>query len=274
MMLRNYREQLGGIPLEDAFEVVDERSGERLCYGSVEKHINAQLYPGRGLRVGIRLSDTPNELLMGALMARAMQMCRDSALNARVYVPCDPRDEYILRFLNRYGFRNDDARVSMRKALTDPKIIGQFPENCKMRSDFLESQEERAYFLERFNKLYGTGHDLEWLDKYLDRDDFVRIQAVAPDSLACEMLLWRQEDVGVVGYLQTSLRWRHRGIAREMLKYAARYFSEGGVREMAAAVHQGIPWLQRTFESAGFVQDEVLQRLPGIDFNARDALRR
>ena len=269
MMLRNLRDPHGGAPLPDAYEVVDERSGESLCSGRVEKRVNAQMYPGRSLRVGIRLSEKPNELLMGAVLARAKAICHESALAGRVFISCAPEDERTVQLAKEYGFRDDDARVCMRRMLNDPKIIGQLPQDCRMKSDFLESREERTYFLERFNKLYNTKYDLDWLDAYIDRDDFIRVQALTPNSLVCEMLLWRQEDVGVVGYLQTSLRWRRLGVAREMLKYAARYFSECGLKEMAAAVHQGAPWLQKTFESAGFYQDEILRRFPGFDVNPK-----
>lgn len=269
MMLRNLRGQAGGAALEDAFEVVDERTGAQLCSGRVEKRLNAQMYPGRGLRVGIRTSGAPNELLMGALLARARQICSESALNARIYASVRPDERQMIHFLSEFGLVNDDARVCMRRELDDPKIIGQLPEGCRMKSDFLDSPEEQAYFLERFNKLYNTDHDLEWLNGFINRDDFMRIQAVAPDSLVSEVLVWRQGEVGVVGYLQTSLRWRRMGVAREMLKYAARYFCECGLADMAAAVHQSVPWLQRTFESAGFYQDEVLQRFPGMNYDPK-----
>ena len=264
MMLRNMRDS-DGSPLENSFEAVDERSGEQICTAALEVSENAKLYPSRPLRVRIRLEGRPDDEVFGAVLARARAVCRASGLPARVYASCPAEDEALLRFFEDFGFRDDDGQVRVRRALDNPREVGKLPAGCVMVNDALEPIEERRFFLDRYNELFGTAHDLDWLESFIQRDDFMRILAVAPKGLVNETVVWREGNVGVIGYMQTSRRWRRMGVATEMLKYAARYFTECGLREMTGVVHVRIPGLLRTFERAGFYQDKLLLRYPGID---------
>lgn len=265
MMLRNMRDPVDGSVLENKFEAVDERTGERICAGSVEAHMNAQMYPAQPLRVRIRLQGAIEDQMTGALLGCARGICTEAKVPARIYVSCAPDNAALVDYLATFGFRDNDGQVRMRCDLRDPDVIGKLPAGCVMVHDHLELPEEREFFLERYNNLYGTAHDLEWLDAYTDRDDFMRILAVAPTGLVNETIVWREGDVGVVGYTQTARRWRRKSVAREMLHYAARYFVECGLEAMASIVHVSVPGLLQTFESAGFYQEKLLLRYPGMD---------
>ena len=265
MMIRNVRDPQSGQQMENMYEVIDEKTGEQQCAAFLELKENEQLYSNRPLRIRLRLEGEVEDQLIGAVLARAREIRAETGIPARLYVSCRPEEAERVEYLAQFGFRDDDGQVRMRRELTDSGEIGQLPAGCVMVNDGLEPLEERRFFLERYNELYGTRHDLRWLGEYTDRDDFMRILAVAPGGLVNETVVWREGSVGVIGFIQTSKRWRRRGIAGQMLRYAARYFQECGIRAMTATVHVRIPGLLRTFESAGFYQEKLLLRYPGID---------
>ena len=227
--------------------------------------MNAQMYPAQPLRVRIRLQGAIEDQMTGALLGRAREICTEAKIPARIYVSCGAENKALVDYLAAFGFRDNDGLVRMRCALNDPDVIGKLPAGCVMVHDHLELPEEREFFLQRYNDLYGTEHDMVWLDAYTDREDFMRILAVAPTGLVNETIVWREGNDGVVGYTQTARRWRRRGIAKEMLQYAARYFVECGLDTMTSVVHVSVPGLLQTFESAGFHQDALLLHYPGLD---------
>ena len=265
--LRLMRVPQPGFRPEDTFEYVDDRTGEQLAWSGVELRENAEMYPGRPLRVRIRLEGEDTDAVAGAALARARELCRAAKAPARIYVSCSPEDAALVRSLADLGFRDDDGQVRMRRELSDPREKGHLPPGCVMVNDALELSEERRFFLERYNRLYAAHRDQAWLDAFTDRDDFLRIMAVASNGLVNETVVWREGETGVVGYIQTAHRWRRKGVATQMLSYAARYFMEIGLKEMTSVVHVRVPGLLRTFEGAGFRQEQLLLRYPGMDYD-------
>ena len=78
MMLRNSREGFGGQAPENAFEMIDERSGAVLgsCVATPEER--SGLFPERPYHVRLDLSGDESVLykLLGAALARARALCR------------------------------------------------------------------------------------------------------------------------------------------------------------------------------------------------------
>ena len=54
------------------------------------------------------------------------------------------------------------------------------PAGCVLVEDELTDAEERRFFLERYNQLFQSARDDEWLEEYAAADGFRRILCVAP----------------------------------------------------------------------------------------------
>ena len=95
----------------------------------------------------------------------------------------------------------------------------------------------------------------------------MRILTVSPTGMAGEILIWREEYAGVIGYIQTAKRWRRMGVGSCMLGLACEEFEKQKLFVAEANVRARIPHVLRMMEKMGFKQKELLMRYPGLDIN-------
>ena len=267
MMLRHFREPVDGQPVENTFAAIDERSGEELGACTIYCDDNPVLYPARPFQVRLQLEGHPIPYaLLGAAVARGREICTGSGKFCRLYTRCDPDDNDMLDMLLPMGFKDNDGLVKMQLQLPfacDYRL----PTGCVVVKDDLSDAMEQKFFLERYNELYNTAHDFEWLRSYIDRDGFTRILTVSPTGMAGEILIWRENYTGVIGYIQTSKRWRRLGVATCMLGLACEEFERANLFCAEASVRVKIPHVLKLMEKAGFKQTDLLMRYPGVDIN-------
>lgn len=267
MILRHEKEPVDGQPIENTFCAIDERSGEVLGSSVVYTDYNPTLYPVRPMQVRIQLdgSDVPDSLL-GATIARAREICVQSGEFSRIFVHCAPNDTALMERLEPFGFQDNDGLVRMQLRLPTPHNF-KAPAGCAVVYDNLSDPLERKYFLQRYNKLYNVDRDLAWLSQFIDRQDFMRILTVAPTGMAGEILIWRESYSGVIGYIQTSKRWRRLGVASYMISLACEVFEQQDLYCAEANIRVRYPHMLKLMSGAGFTQSELLMRYPGIDIN-------
>ena len=141
------------------------------------------------------------------------------------------------------------------------------PAGCAVVYDQLDDPLEQKYFLERYNQLFNTDHDLAWLHQFIDRRDFMRILTVAPTGMAGEVLIWREGYSGIIGYVQTAKRWRRLGVGTYMLSLACDVFEQQSLYCAEANIRARFPHMLKLMSGSGFTQSELLMRYPGIDVN-------
>ena len=267
MILRHAREPIDGQPVENTFIAIDERTGDQLGAAIIYVEENPTLYPVRPLQVHIQL-DGPlvPDALLGATVARAKEICAHSGQFCRIYTHCAPDDDELLEQLNLFGFRDSDGLIRMQLRLPADHSF-KAPAGCAVVHDHLEDPLEQKYFLERYNQLFNTDHDLGWLQQYIDRRDFMRILTVAPTGMAGEVLIWREGYSGVIGYIQTARRWRRLGVGTYMLSLACEAFEQQNLYSAEANIRARFPHMLKLMARAGFTQSELLMRYPGIDVN-------
>lgn len=266
MILRNPRDGREGLPGENVFEAVEPRTGEVLGSCAVYEEYHELMFPDRPYQVRIRIdaADEYIDTLLGAAFARARALCAAQDSPARIYADCDPGDGSMLALLRQYGFRDNDGLLRMRRLL--PCILPyNLPTGCVVVNDSLEDPKEQRYFLERYNELYGDSKDMTWLSQMRAHPDFRRILTVAPTGMAGEILVWKDGYTGVIGFFDTARRWRNMGVAGCMLALACKYLADVRAVDVIADVRAKMPYARRTLEKAGFEQDSLICRYPGID---------
>ena len=271
MMLRHLRELPEGMPAENTFEAIDERTGSQLGTCAIYCDENPALFPGRPFQVRLQLEGNPvPDALLGAAVARGREICAASGKFSRLYTRCDPDDEAMLSALLLMGFKDNDGLVKMQLRLPCAYDY-RLPTGCVVVKDDLSDVTEQKFFLERYNELYNTDHDFEWLRSYIDRDSFMRILAVSNTGMAGEILIWRESYAGIIGYLQVSKRWRRMGVGSCMIGLACEEFEHSRLFCAEANVRARIPHMLRLMEKMGFKQDELLMRYPGVDINPKES---
>ena len=267
MMLRNAKEPVDGQPIENTFVCVDEQTGKVTSACTIYTDDNPVLFPARPFQVRLQLDGEPlPDELLGASIARARSIAMNSGKFARVYTRCDPDDENILEALKPMGFRDNDGLVRMRIQLPCDADY-RLPAGCVVVRDDLSDPMEQKFFLERYNELYNTDHDFEWLRSFIDREGFMRILAVSPTGMAGEVVIWQEEYAGVIGYIQTAKRWRRMGVGSCMLGLACEEFEKRRLFIAESSLRVRIPHVLRMMEKMGFKQAELLMRYPGLDIN-------
>ena len=265
MILRHAREPLDGQPTENTFEAIDERSGANLGLCTIYVHECAQLFPARPTRIYLDIQGDPApDALLGASVARAKEIALQKGGPCRVFTQVEPEDAERMRALAALGFRDSDGLVRMRRELPAAPT-GEMPIGCVVVRYDLDDPIEQKYFLERYNQLFSETYDFEWLQDFRNREGFARILIVAPTGMAGEMVIWREGDAGVIGWLYCSKKWRRMRVAQRMLELACAEFEENGLQRAEAEVQARIPNILRVMERAGFRQAGLILRYPGID---------
>ena len=267
MILRHAREPVDGQPVENTFVAVDERSGAALGSCTIYIQENEVLFPNRPLRIYLEISGEPApDALLGASVARAMEIGLQSRRSCRVFTQVNPDDSERMAALSALGFRDNDGLVCMQRELPT-RFEVELPYGCVVVRDTLEDPIEQKFFLERYNQLYNEGFDFECLQEFRSKPGFGRILLVGSAGMVCECVIWQEGRFGVIGWIQTSKKWRRRGIAQAMLHLACEDFEGRGLQAVQSEIQARIPYVLKCFERSGFTQSELIARYPGIDID-------
>lgn len=265
MILRHAREPIEGVNIDDTFEAVDERSGATLGSCTIFVHENAELFPGRPIRIYMDIEGDPTpDALLGAAVARAKGLAIQYNAPARIFTQVAPDDMQRMESLQALGFKDSDGLVRMCRNLPCEKNT-QMPIGCVIVRDDLDDPIEQKFFLERYNQLFNEEYDFEWLHDFRMQDGFERILIVAPTGMAGECVIWRENGAGRIGWIYTSRKWRGMNVSRCLLDIACADFEDDGLTHAEAEVQARIPGMLHVMEGAGFRQAELLLRYPGVD---------
>ena len=196
-----------------------------------------------------------------------MLLAQQSGLKARIYARCLPSETQKLELLLGLGFVNDDALMRMRRRVVGGLPIARLPAGLALVEDTLEDETERAFFLEREEKLFLRENAEERLDKLQKMNGFRRLLAVGRGGLAGELLLYETGSTGVIAQVYTAPDWRRKQVATFLLERARQLFYQDRLQESIADVRQRMSGAMALFACAGYRQSDVLCRYPGIDMN-------
>ena len=265
MILKHMREPVEGLSAEDTFEALDERSGATIATCAVYAQTCPELFPARPTRLYIDISEqTAPDALLGAAVARAKELAAQSGKPARIFAQVEPDDDVRMASLMALGFKDNDGLVCMRRSLPAPEP-GELPYGCVLVRDELDDPIEQKYFLERYNNLYNESRGFEWLQEFRARENFGRILIVSQTGMVGEVIRWKEENTGVIGWLHVAKKWRRRGVSQRLIELACADLCDADLYQAEAEVQARVPNLLHTMEKAGFRQSELLFRYPGID---------
>ena len=267
----------GKTPLENSFVALD-RQANSLGRCDVEPLMNEHLMPGRPYELKLSVQGRPEARLQlyAAGIARAMALARaQSGVNARIYTECPVQNGALMEQLRSLGFIDDDARIRMRRRIVPVSSTVPLPAGCTLVNDRLGDPAERAFFLERAEKLFKLPEPEAWLDAAAQRPCFRRFLLTTRDGLAGELLCWaRTQQTGVIGLAYTTPAWRRRGVGGYLMEVARDYFYQSRIAEAICDVRWQMSDAVNLAARAGYRRSETLMRLPGINVDALGAEKR
>ncbi|MBE5808850.1 MAG: GNAT family N-acetyltransferase [Clostridiales bacterium] len=267
VLIRHERAPVDGQPTKNTFCAIDGRTGAVLGSSVLYEDLNPMLYPARPLLVRIQTDgDELPDVLMGATIARAYQICQEHGEYARIFTRCAPDEQALLQHFKPFGLEDNDGLVRMQLDL--PCLIhARLPDGVRIEHDRLEDMLERRSFLMRYNQLFNVERDRTWLDQFTARKGFMRLMALQGGVMAGEVLFWREGDIGVIGFIQTERRWRRHGIGTALIQRACDQLEQHGLARAECNIRVRYPHMLHLLQKAGFEQAEVLMHYPGIDLD-------
>ena len=180
-----------GLP-GSTFVIVDDLEN-RMGKSWVEVHNLAQQMPMRPFEVKLcmeadRALDAGScRKLLGAAFSRAIMVVSEQKENARIYAECPANDSRRLDLLSSIGLVDDEALISMRRTMDgEIKSVG-MPQGCVLICDHLADEQERAFFLQRQEKIFGRENAETWLDEICEKIGMRRMMLVHDNGLAAEL---------------------------------------------------------------------------------------
>jgi len=257
-----------GIPRDNAFQILDE-TGVKRGSAAVVEYINHGLLPERPLNYYISISaqdERSFDMLMGAVIARSMQLRgQNPGLAARMYAPCKPHDQQLLRSFMEYGFRNDDAIVRMRRILSDTDRTPNPPVGCAISPVLLENSDDAEGLLRRVNAYSVTERGMDWLYRLQQEQLFAVYGVWQEGKLLGEMVLTAYGAEGRIEMIYTRPEYRRRGIATALSAYAGQVLLRNGIRSLNAEVWRRNINALSLFETLRFESVAPTILYPGMD---------
>jgi GNAT superfamily N-acetyltransferase len=267
VIIRHSSDPMEGLAPEDTFVAYDDLEDE-LGEATVQSNMADMLCPRRPHLLLIRAKCQPEarDALLGAATARALKLARsEENAAARIYTECPPEDQELMGILTTLGYEDNDGLLRMRRVIQKGPVVKPFPAGCTLVRDHLDDEDERRFFLERYNAMFSRNRDAAWLNGIRAKPDFLRLLVVSPDGLAGELLIWTEGGQGVVGIVQTTPSWQRKGVGSYLVDCARSHWARLGVREAYFDVWTRLTGAVRLAATSGFRPDEMLMRYPGID---------
>lgn len=259
---------LPSVPPENAFQVLDE-SGAKCGSGVVVEYVNHILLPDRPLNYYISinaLTERAFDMLIGAVLARSMELrTRNPKLPARIYAPCRPHDANLLRNLQAFGFKNDDAVIRMRRILSDAMRPVNPPVGCAISPTVLAAEQDFDGLLGRVNAYSVIANSRDWLTRLRQEQLFAAFGVWQQARLLGEVILTAYGAEGRIETLYTRPEFRRRGVAMALLSHAGQILLHNGIRSLNAEVWRRNRPAMSLFQTARFESVSPTILYPGID---------
>lgn len=259
---------LPGVPPENAFQVLDE-SGAKCGSGAVVEYINHTLLPEQPLNYYISINaqtERAFDTLIGATLARSIEMrWRNPKLRARIYAPCKPYDNDLLRNLQAFGFQNDDAIIRMRRILSDSERPVNPPVGCSIAPSVLASQQDFDGLLGRVNAYSVIANSPGWLTRLQHEQLFAVFGVWQQARLLGELILTAYGAEGRIEMLYTRPEFRRRGVATALISYAGQMLLHNGIRSLNAEAWRRIRPAMSLLETMRFESVAPTILYPGIN---------
>lgn len=196
------------------------------------------------------------ELLYSYLFSRAMEL-KESLSQEYATLLCVGNDasETINSqfFIQEKGFRHMSSLFTMRRDLKDPISVLPLRNEFQLRHWKMESSYEESEYLELDAEVWpDTPLGLERLSQHKQNPLWTAMVVREADTIVGSLMVWREEDKGMIEPVFVRAPWRNRGIAKYMLTQALTYLKINGLESAELMVLTTNESALSLYESVGF----------------------
>lgn len=240
--------------LPRVFEAYDDYENA-IGRAEVEVAVCPLIWASRPVMITVRLEGEQSaDALLGAALTHAMMEAGRRGENACVRVELDAGDRRFDKVLEPLGFTGESSLLKMKKALGRNIAAPELPDGLTVLHDYLYDEEERRFYLERVNSIFGTDHDKKWLDELTAKPFFTRLLLIDKNGAAAEMAVWADGTCGVADNLWVHKEWRRKHVATYMMALAEQYWMGKGLTDARVEVWSRLTPAVTLAEKTGFVK--------------------
>ncbi len=211
------------------------------------------IWATRPVMITIRLEgDEAADALLGAAMTYSIVEAGKTGEKACVRVALKPGDRHLDNLLDPLGFTGESSVIRLRMPLVEKPVKEELPEGLTILRDYLHDSEERRFYLERVNSIFGQRYDEEWLAERTSKPFFTRILLIDKNGAAAEMSAWAEGPCGMADHLWVHKEWRRKGVGRYLMELARQYWIGKGLSDAEVEVWDRLTPALSLAESLGF----------------------
>ena len=267
-MIIRYKKNMPEEMAEHAFEAYDDIENS-LGDAVVERRYWPMVFEKKPTVFTIRenCDDMAADTLLGAATAHALRLAKDEEGGVCIRAEVMPKQlEAMSPALEALGFTGKSAVLRMaRRTYGDGREGCNIPEGLTFVHDQLNDEEERRFYLERVNALFGGGWDAKKLEEARSKPNFFRLMLIDEHGAVGEVITWEENGLGVLDNLWVHPDWRGVGAGRYLMEAAHDCWREKGLRGGYADIWSRLVGAMHTAKAAGFEPVEAVVEYPYMD---------
>lgn len=210
-------------------------------------------------------------MLLAAATTKALHSAAAEETSACVRVEMTPEEALACQEqLCSLGFTGRSALLRMEATLPANSPVPDVPEGLTVIRDYLNDAQEQAFFLERTNALFGSGHDERWLSQMRAQPHFARMLLVDESGAVAELSCHMEEEQAVVSSLWVHPDRRRQGLATFLLGFAQGFWAEYGAQRVRMDIWSRYVPAVMLAKKLGMVPTTALVEYPYRDVEKSD----
>ncbi len=213
--------------------------------------------------------DEAIDALLGAATAHALFLANGAQENACVRVEMQPEQaEKFADKLLSLGYAGKSAVLRMQAPVPEGDVETKLPKGLTVIRDYLNDEQERGFYLERTNALFGCRRDMHWLEEMRGKEKFARVLLVDAEGVAGEMVTYMDGESAVVENLWVHPDWRRQGAASFLLDFTRQYWLDCGAADVRLDIWSRLRPAVSMAKKLGFKPVDALIEYPYMNIDA------
>ncbi|MEK5034344.1 GNAT family N-acetyltransferase [Paenibacillus sp. FSL R7-0302] len=212
--------------------------------------VNLKTWPGREKDMELRDSVYALLLERAQVLKRTLPPEYGTLLCTGNYAAEESSHAY---FAEHLGYLPDSCLYTLQRDLREPIHAVELEEGLELTNASMDSPEQRAAYLELEAEIWPeTPLGMERLLEYQEHPHWTSMVVRDAGRVAGSLMVWQEEELGIIEDVFVCKPWRRRGIAKALLNHALMYLQEKGLEQAQLVALTTNDSALSLYHSAGF----------------------
>jgi len=278
IIIRNAEQDTDVNKAENIFIAFDENN-EYLGYGYVYPSFNYDIsykhphniYIDMNVESNIQCWNSVMDALFERIMKRAHEI-RDehNDINARIYGGCFASDTEKIQYYISKRLADDEGTHLYEKYIARQGVINKEVDGIEITEYKIEQEHEKLNFIQVYNSINNKKIDSASLEEMMSEKLWNNFSVFLEGKMVGNIMVYERvnKDNEVVGYIENifvAKEYRNKGIAKQLLNKAFKYFIDNGIEICELEVWSVNERAVNLYKSMGFEFIRETEIYPGIN---------